>query len=281
MERGNIGIYCIKNSSNGKCYIGKSVQLNWRLKDHKKRLNGGYHFNEKLQRAWLKYGSSSFLFYTLELCGKKDLCSKEVEWIKKLDSRRNGYNMTDGGDGSLGRPQGEVTREKLRRAFLGKPGHKHTEEHKLKMSRMLSGKNNPMHGKSPTDETRNKQSLSLKELYSKKPHHSIGAKASKETRAKMSAQRRGDGNAFYGKKHSEESRKKMTEKRLTMYKGGDNPRAKKVVCGDQTFKTMKDCAKYLGVCKTSIYNWLYGKNKIPEKYKHLNMRFAEDDANEL
>lgn len=45
----------------------------------------------------------------------------------------------------------------------------------------------------------------------------LGRKASKETRDKMSARMKGEGNYFYGKTHSYESRKKIRESRLGKY----------------------------------------------------------------
>lgn len=278
MAKERVGIYGIKNKISGKYYVGKSVDVHKRLKDHGKRLKGGYHFNQKLQRAWAKYGGLNFEFMVLEHCQRDELNNKETSWIKKLDSRINGFNMTDGGDGSQGRKQSKETKEKLRNAFLGKPGRKHTEEHKEYMSKIMAGENNPMYGKKLHPQSRNKISVALKKRYKHQPHHAIGAKATLETRKKMSIAHSGERNHFYGKKHSEKSCQKMSKTRMTMYKGGDNPRARKVICGGIQFGTMKECARHLGVCRTSIHNWLHGKNKMPKEYEHLKIRFAKDDA---
>lgn len=51
-----------------------------------------------------------------------------------------------------------------------------------------------------------------------------------ETLRKMSDSHKGKNNYFYGKKHSEESKKKMSEWKKEHYKGSNHPRAKSVRC---------------------------------------------------
>ena len=59
-------VYQIKNTENGKTYIGSTVQEgNRRLVEHKSRLRHNNHGNAHLQRAWNKYGAESFEFSTL------------------------------------------------------------------------------------------------------------------------------------------------------------------------------------------------------------------------
>lgn len=54
------GIYQIRNLVNGKVYIGSACRLNSRKSDHLRSLQRGNHVNQKLQRAWNKYGPSAF-----------------------------------------------------------------------------------------------------------------------------------------------------------------------------------------------------------------------------
>ena len=97
-----VGIYQIKNKLNGKIYIGQSVNIKRRWKDHRNR-----PFNKKakqydsyLYKAIRKEGIDNFEFLILEECSKELLDEKEKEWISKTKSNDNkfGYNMTDGGD---------------------------------------------------------------------------------------------------------------------------------------------------------------------------------------
>ena len=50
-----IGIYKIENKVNGKVYIGQSVNIKKRWKQHKYELNSNNHVNKHLQASWNKY----------------------------------------------------------------------------------------------------------------------------------------------------------------------------------------------------------------------------------
>lgn len=61
-----IGIYCIKNTCNGHCYIGQSGRIPRRFTEHKTKLRKGRHRNQRLQKAWTEFGEESFEFSILE-----------------------------------------------------------------------------------------------------------------------------------------------------------------------------------------------------------------------
>ena len=94
------GIYMIKNIVNGKVYIGKSFDIKKRWSNHKYELNKGIHVNNHLQNAWNKYGENSFEFSIIEECNEDNLSNKEIYWIKETDAYHNGYNQTEGGEGT-------------------------------------------------------------------------------------------------------------------------------------------------------------------------------------
>ena len=96
------GIYCIENISNNKKYIGQSVDIYKRWRDHKSKLKEHKHRNGYLQRAWDKYGKDCFKFYILEMCDIRQLNELEVSYIEKFDTTniQNGYNLNIGGDGN-------------------------------------------------------------------------------------------------------------------------------------------------------------------------------------
>lgn len=91
------GIYKIKNKINGKVYIGQSVNIPKRWKDHRKnsrmRNYEGKHY--PLYRAFAKYGLDNFDFIILEKCEKEELNDKETQWILQYDSinTKKGYNL--------------------------------------------------------------------------------------------------------------------------------------------------------------------------------------------
>jgi hypothetical protein len=117
---------------------------------------------------------------------KQKLDYLEKHFIKRYDTRKNGYNMTDGGD------RINVTL---------------SEEHKRKISESKKGAKNPMFGKPLSKERRLKISLSNK-----------GHKVSEECRKKLSAANKGVNNHNFGKpawnrgiSPTEEQRRKISE----------------------------------------------------------------------
>lgn len=94
-------IYKITNSVNNKIYVGKSTRpVNERFKRHiRDALN---HPNSRIhiQRAINKYGADKFQCQEIDTAKTlEELSLKEMYWIKTLDSYKNGYNMTVGGEG--------------------------------------------------------------------------------------------------------------------------------------------------------------------------------------
>ena len=97
-----MGIYKI-NYTNGKIYIGQSVDIKRRIYEHNhtKRLKN--HFQSPCDLAILTYGKIEEI-EILDLCQTQEqLDEKEKYWIKYYNStnKKIGYNLTSGGkDGS-------------------------------------------------------------------------------------------------------------------------------------------------------------------------------------
>lgn len=102
------GIYCIKNTVNNKIYVGKSINIYGRIKQHITQLNHkSKDENYHLIQAWHKYGRNSFTYEVLEYLEfekyddnsvdqqLKLLADRELFWIQKLNTldRNIGYNM--------------------------------------------------------------------------------------------------------------------------------------------------------------------------------------------
>ncbi len=80
-----IGIYEIYCTSSGQRYIGSSKNIEKRWQDHITMLEGKYHHNFFLQRAWNAYGRNNFFFSLLEKVeNENDLFKREEEYIKKF-----------------------------------------------------------------------------------------------------------------------------------------------------------------------------------------------------
>lgn len=67
------GIYKITCIKNGKFYIGSSVNLKNRLDIHKRELEKGRHYNNKLQNSYNKYGKDNFIFEIIDIFDSADI----------------------------------------------------------------------------------------------------------------------------------------------------------------------------------------------------------------
>ena len=171
-------VYLIHNTVNNKVYVGKTKNLKLRrfkhLSDSKSKTT-----NQYIHKAIRKYVSLNFTFSTIQTLSNEQDCNEaEKYWIRYYNSKNPlyGYNLTDGGDGSKGRVQTIVTREKISLRNKGK----------------LAGNKNPFYGKKHTKEQIS--SISAK---------NTGLKRTYACRKQKSESMLGDRNHFYGKKHSE------------------------------------------------------------------------------
>lgn len=96
-------IYIIRNTVNDKVYVGQTTMtVRERFMVHMKPSNEKRKRTYKLYDAVHKYGRDCFYVETLEENVPLDeLNQKEIEYIDKFDSYKNGYNSTPGGDGRV------------------------------------------------------------------------------------------------------------------------------------------------------------------------------------
>jgi group I intron endonuclease len=117
-----IGIYQIRNKTNNKVYVGRSVDIYDRWREHKKDLRHNKSTCTYLQNAWNKYGEQNFEFKILELCSREKLLEKEQSYLDLYKSYEedNGYNINPTALGPLGLKQSEETKHKKSLALKGK-----------------------------------------------------------------------------------------------------------------------------------------------------------------
>lgn len=87
------GVYLILNKVTGKPYIGSTVNLVCRKREHFSDLRNKRHANRKLAHSWGVHGDAAFEFSVLLICAKKDLEFYEQHVMDAYDSVENGYNI--------------------------------------------------------------------------------------------------------------------------------------------------------------------------------------------
>jgi len=93
----NQGIYKIINVVTGDFYLGSSLNIHNRYKNHIYKLNKQNHRNNILNRAWKKYGAGAFVFVVIE---KTNLQHNELRALeqKYLDTLNPVYNISKRAD---------------------------------------------------------------------------------------------------------------------------------------------------------------------------------------
>jgi len=129
------GIYCIKNISNNKVYIGLSSNVLKRVKFQFKTLDKNKHKNKHLQFSYNKYGKDIFISYILEYCSNELLCEKEKYYIDLFQSyqKEYGFNKTLGGE--FGVVSDEINQKRILKLKQLKP----SEEIKNRIRNTLLG----------------------------------------------------------------------------------------------------------------------------------------------
>lgn len=248
------GIYKITNNVNGKVYIGQSVNIKARWKDHIHALNRGSSRCALLQRAWNKYKQENFSFEILELCSEDMLDAVEMKYIDFYDSHNNGYNIESGGNAN--KHLSDETKQKLRDAHLGM---KASDETRQKMSESRMGDKNPMYGQTHSESARKKMSDAAK---------------GRTGRPCTDYQKECARIANLGKEVSEKTRKKISEANKGNIPYNRNPRPVYCIELQKIFECASIAGKELNIRSSNIlnccektrktcggYHWMYADAK--------------------
>ena len=125
----NVYVYRHMNKTNGKSYIGQTVNIKnrWRVE--------GYKCCTKFYNALKKYGWDNFTHEILEVCDENNVDERERYYIEFYDSINNGYNLESGGNKNK-----KASEEKKKKQSIAITGKKLSEETKAKISRLHKGK---------------------------------------------------------------------------------------------------------------------------------------------
>jgi len=196
-------VYCIENKIDGKKYVGITRgEIERRFKQHKTITKTKNSSNKShIHNAMALYGIENFIVYELDCAEtKEELFEKEKYWIKTLNTKNNGYNETDGGEGTFGwKPTEEQRKQNSERIKKIMKNESHRQ--------LLSEKSKNYWNSLNEEEQikRKKQFLEARELGYKTASKGKHWNLSDETKNKMSISRKGC-------KMSEETKKKLSEK---------------------------------------------------------------------
>jgi group I intron endonuclease len=121
----NLGkIYLIKNIVNNKEYVGCTIsKLNVRFDEHMWKCTKS-DSKTKFCNSIKKYGKENFKIELLENCDVKTIYEREIFYIQKFNTYKNGLNSTTGGEGCLGYTHTEETRKKISTIIKNGKSHK-------------------------------------------------------------------------------------------------------------------------------------------------------------
>ncbi|WP_368740031.1 NUMOD3 domain-containing DNA-binding protein [Enterococcus faecalis] len=293
-------IYITTNNINGKKYLGqKKIDANGKWK---KYLGSGIAFKKALE----KYGKENFIREIIDVGYSSDeLNNLEEKYTHDLDclNDRNYYNLVHGGGTVTGLKFSKETIERLRELSLGENnyfygkqffgednifyGKKHTKESRRKMSQSHMGETPWNKGKNSiySEDTLLRMSTAKKgkplseshkvaiaKAQSGENHPMYGKHHSEETKRILSEK-------ATGKKASEETKRKMSEAQKARFKNNPNSikhHTQSVICltTGEVFKSVKEAAVEYGISSPSDISQVCkgkrktsGKNKSGEKLK--------------
>jgi len=174
-------VYKSTNTNNQKSYVGyTSKTVRGRFIQHlaEARSNSG-KYSSHFHRAIRKHGEVCWNNEILDYAyTREEAKQKEKDWIVLLDSKENGYNSSNGGDGG-GNTWSEEAKQKAR-----ENSYERTEEHRTKQAEVIKKAHIKIHETRKTEKYREAQRL--RNLGSNNPRY--GCTATEEERRIKSEQ---------------------------------------------------------------------------------------------
>jgi len=157
-------LYVITNRVNGKQYVGITTDIEKRWGKH---VSG--RGSKLVYHAIQKYGRDNFDFEVWYAGDEHWIKMMEYRAIVMLDTKApRGYNLTFGGEGSLGCKPGVETRQKMREAAKGRRPSLDTRQ---KLRAIRKGRMSWNCGRHHSPDTRRKISVAVSQKSKKGPKH--------------------------------------------------------------------------------------------------------------
>ena len=245
------GIYKIVNLKNGKFYLGSSKNTTRRWARHKSALKHNKHHCTYLQRSWNKHGEKHFIFEVIkEMPGatEPELLAEEAKLTSELKPQYN-IGSVGGGDNLTNNPNREEIIEKIVISMKERISKMTEQERKEKLGH-------------PGDKNPNWQG-GISKYYCV----DCGIEIYYGSNRCMDCSKKGTQNPFYGKHHSEESKRKSSLKMKGRLPSNTNP----IVLNGVSYISQADAARKLNVSIGTISNWVRGKIKQPRASLSLDV----------
>lgn len=241
-----IGIYRIKNLINGKCYYGSSKEIEKRWKTHLNQLRNKKHINCILQNAWNKYGEDNFIFEIVEECELEKLFEVEQKYIDTCGDYNIGIKAS-GGDNISKNPNKDLIVENIKKGS------------KIWRDSLSDDERRDMFSKPLNKNPNWKGGVSYKYC-----ECGVRIKPINDTCIKC-RNKSGENNPFFGKQHSDETKKKLSEARKGTYHGEQNI---PIIIDGVEYRSAGEASKVLNTPMVTIRWRVLSKNKKFDNYKY-------------
>ena len=269
-----IGVYKISNTLSERYYIGYSKDIDRRFCVHRSKLRKNCHDNIFLQRAYNLDGEDKYKYEIIHICNTEAEAKEiELQYLSDLSIRGKLYNLNynnSGGDLMSHHPEKEKIRNQISNSLLQLMSKLTSDEKKEKFGR--SGEMNGMYGKTHTKEVK----LLISEA-NKGNTYCKGKKLSEETKKKLSEKAKltvGEKNPFFGKHHTEETIQKIKDKN----RGRLPPNIIKISIDGVVYISMTDASRQLNIPTPTVLWRLKSKNPKFDNYKYVNDEISKQPS---
>ena len=242
-----IGVYYLVNKTNGRFYIGSSGKLRTRQHRHEVDIQKGKHTNVNVTADVVAGHKFEFQIKVLTETRKEAYAHEQRLIVENKDNPLM-YNIglgTFGGDNLTRHPNKANIVQRMMQTNAKRMEKMSVEERKAMFGK--PGQLNGMYGRTHTEEVR--RALSERKLGV--PNPGAGTHLTEDGRRRMSEyakSRTGVRNHFFGKQHSEETRKKLAKKQV----GKKPPNRLKVSIDGVVYDSYHDASMALGKNVTVI-----------------------------
>lgn len=264
----NEGVYIITILPSGYFYIGCSFNIKKRMIQHFESLRNNRHRNVKFQNIFNTCEIEDFSITVIPFSNRREALEKEKSLISKYKNCPKLLNIELGYDTYTLNPNKEGMIKKRTESYLKTLYSYSAEERSAKYGKF--GKKNGMYGRTHSDEVKAR----LSEINKGRPSPLKGTvvdKNSQKYRKYMEYIKNrnyyGSNNPFYGKKHSDEFKQKLSLR----LKGVNTDKGKKVSINGKVYITARAACKDIGInYQTLTWRCRNTTNKDFSEWKYLS-----------